>query len=216
MIRAGANGVNVEVLRRTASDSYDDHGYFGVSLFAAADLDVDDLCRSIPPIANYSVIRTSTAGALRAAGFALLPTGRRPDLSEPGVAREVQAAHDEAVRAAFALLEDLTCRVRTRPRRSGRGRGRWLRRRRLPAPQQPGWRPAPSHPCPHRPAYTASDGRWTSLDGGQLFPWSKPVGHLYEATLRAELARHLGVEWGPVRNGIAAVAAVPRHVIRAF
>jgi hypothetical protein len=78
MIRAGMNGVSVEVLRRTASDSYDDHGYFGVSLFAAVDLDVDDVCRSIQPIASYSVIRTSTAGALRAAGFALLPTGRRP------------------------------------------------------------------------------------------------------------------------------------------
>lgn len=94
MIRAGTNGVSVEVLRRTASDSYDDHGYFGVSLFAAVDLDVDDLCRSIPPIANYSVIRTSTAGALRGAGFALLPTGRRPhfdavlpDLSEATLGR---------------------------------------------------------------------------------------------------------------------------------
>lgn len=78
MVRAGTNGVTSEVLRRTATDNYDDHGYYGVSLFAALDLDVDALCRSIPPIANYSVIRTSTVGALRDAGFALLPTGRRP------------------------------------------------------------------------------------------------------------------------------------------
>lgn len=78
MVRAGTNGVSDVVLRRTATDSYDDHGYYGVSLFATLDLDVDALCRSIPQIANYSVIRTSTAGALREAGFALLATSRRP------------------------------------------------------------------------------------------------------------------------------------------
>ncbi len=129
----------------------------------------------------------------------------------------MQAAHDEAVRAAFGVLEDLTCRVR-------RGHGGAVvvgadgfvgaafqhRSSRAGDPH------LHTHVLIAHPAYTASDDRWTSLDGRQLFPWSKPVGHLYEATLRAELARRLGVEWGPVRNGIADIAAVPRHVIRCF
>ncbi len=52
-------------------------------------------------------------------------------------------------------------------------------------------------------AQAASDGRWTALDGRPLYAWLRPVGHLYEAHLRWELTRRLGVEWGPVRNGIA-------------
>ncbi|MGH9164476.1 MAG: MobF family relaxase, partial [Acidimicrobiales bacterium] len=59
-------------------------------------------------------------------------------------------------------------------------------------------------------------GRWTALDGRRCFPWAKPVGHLYEAQLRAELTRRLGVVWGPVRNGIADIAEVPTPVLRAF
>src|SRR5438093_10391163 len=36
------------------------------------------------------------------------------------------------------------------------------------------------------PARLAADGRWTNLDGRQMFPWAKPIGHVYEAQLRAE------------------------------
>ncbi len=138
-------------------------------------------------------------------------------LSTPEVAREVHAAHDEAVRAAFGVLEDLTCRVRR-----GHGGAVVVEADGFvgAAFQHRSSRAGDPHLHTHvliaHPAYTASDGRWTSLDGRQLFPWSKPVGHLYEATLRAELARRLGVEWGPVRNGIADIAAVPRPVVRAF
>jgi conjugative relaxase-like TrwC/TraI family protein len=61
-----------------------------------------------------------------------------------------------------------------------------------------------------------AEGRWTALDGRRCFPWAKPVGHLYEAQLRAELTRRLGVTWGPFRNGIADIAAIPKPVLRAF
>ena len=49
-----------------------------------------------------------------------------------------------------------------------------------------------------------------------MYSWLSPVGHLYEAHLRWELTRRLGVEWGPVRNGIADVAGIPRPVLREF
>jgi hypothetical protein len=39
---------------------------------------------------------------------------------------------------------------------------------------------------------------------------------VYQAVLRAELTRRLGVAWGPVRQGAADLAGVPRPVIEAF
>jgi hypothetical protein len=46
VVRAGANGISDETLRRTASLSYDEHGFYGVSVFLALDLPVDELCAS--------------------------------------------------------------------------------------------------------------------------------------------------------------------------
>ncbi len=61
-----------------------------------------------------------------------------------------------------------------------------------------------------------ADGRWSALDGRRIYAHAKTAGYLYEARLRAELTRELGVEWTPVRNGIADIAGVPPAVLRAF
>src|SRR5688500_20178566 len=57
-----------------------------------------------------------------------------------------------------------------------------------------------------------ADGRWSALDGRRLYAHAKTAGYLYEARLRAELTRELGLEWGPVRNGIADVRSEERRV----
>jgi len=41
--------------------------------------------------------------------------------------------------------------------------------------------------------HSPADGRWTALDARPLYRWARPVGHLYEAQLRWELTRRLGV-----------------------
>lgn len=51
---------------------------YGVSVFLALDHDVPELCRLVPDLNRYGRIRTSTAEAVRTAGFAVLPTGRGP------------------------------------------------------------------------------------------------------------------------------------------
>src|SRR3546814_12159725 len=61
-------------------------------------------------------------------------------------------------------------------------------------------------------AHAPVDDRWTALDARPLYSWLSPVGHLYEAHLRWELTHPLGVEWGPVRHGIAGVDGLPRSV----
>lgn len=60
------------------------------------------------------------------------------------------------------------------------------------------------------------DGRWTALDARRLYTHARTGGFLYQAQLRLELTRRLGVEWTPVRNGIAEIDGIPAAVRRAF
>jgi conjugative relaxase-like TrwC/TraI family protein len=61
-----------------------------------------------------------------------------------------------------------------------------------------------------------ADGQWSTLDGGRIYGHAKTAGYLYEARMRSLLTAELGVEWAPVRNGIAEIAGVPSAVLRAF
>ena len=57
------------------------------------------------------------------------------------------------------------------------------------------------------------DGVWRALDSRALHRELKPAGMVYQAALRAELTARLGVDWEPVsRNGQADIAGVPRPV----
>ena len=49
-----------------------------------------------------------------------------------------------------------------------------------------------------------------------MYLYTKTAGYLYEAQLRDELTRRLGVEWGPVRNGIADLVGIPQPVLAGF
>jgi conjugative relaxase-like TrwC/TraI family protein len=60
------------------------------------------------------------------------------------------------------------------------------------------------------------DGRWTAIDARELFTHAKTAGYLYEARLRAELTRRLGVEWEVPRRGIAELVWVSPEVRRSF
>ncbi|MDP9409094.1 MAG: relaxase domain-containing protein [Actinomycetota bacterium] len=57
---------------------------------------------------------------------------------------------------------------------------------------------------------------WRCLDARPLFDHSLSGGYLYQAHLRHLLTDRLGVEWGPVIEGMADVAGVPQAVIDEF
>ncbi len=57
------------------------------------------------------------------------------------------------------------------------------------------------------------DGRWSALDGRRLYAHARTASFVYQAVLRGELTRTLGVEWSPVRKGIAEVVGVRRRVL---
>lgn len=71
VVRGGA--MESAYLRRTALDAYDEVGLYTVSVFLAPDDSVEALCAREPYLLRYGKVRLSTVGALRAAGFAVIP-----------------------------------------------------------------------------------------------------------------------------------------------
>jgi conjugative relaxase-like TrwC/TraI family protein len=60
------------------------------------------------------------------------------------------------------------------------------------------------------------DGRWSALDGTALYRSQRTVGVLFQAAMRSELSRRLGVEWGPIHNDSAEIAGIPARLLREF
>jgi Ti-type conjugative transfer relaxase TraA len=60
------------------------------------------------------------------------------------------------------------------------------------------------------------DGKWSALDGRLLYSHAKTAGYLYQAQLRKEISRRLGVEWTQIHNGTAEVDGIPRVAIDEF
>lgn len=60
------------------------------------------------------------------------------------------------------------------------------------------------------------DDKWSALDGRLLYSHAKTAGYLYQAQLRKELTRRLGVEWTQVANGTAEIEGIPRSAITEF
>jgi TrwC relaxase len=55
------------------------------------------------------------------------------------------------------------------------------------------------------------------MDGEPILKgYALAAGYLYQAQLRAELSRSLGVEWEQPRKGMAELRGMPREVIREF
>ncbi len=138
-------------------------------------------------------------------------------LGDGEVSNEVRNAADAAVRESVQVLEQVACRVRR-----GAGGATVLDgdgfvgaafRHRTSRAGDPHLH---THVVLANVAHASVDDRWTALDARPLYAWAAPVGYLYEAHLRWELSRRLGVEWGPVKNGIADVAGITQPVLREF
>ena len=67
-------------VRRSATTSMRLHGFFGVSVYAAIGVTVQELVQTTPELGadRYRQLRTTTAGTLRQAGFSLLATEAAP------------------------------------------------------------------------------------------------------------------------------------------
>jgi len=66
-----------EVLRADALQYHAIYGDYGLSVFVARDLSVDELAQQVP-LVRFDMLTLIRVGVLRAAGFRLDPTGRNP------------------------------------------------------------------------------------------------------------------------------------------
>jgi conjugative relaxase-like TrwC/TraI family protein len=165
-------------------------------------------------------LRSSSSRA-RVAGFDLTFSAPKSvsvlfGVGDPELRDRVRAAHDVAVRQAIGHLERSAAAVRRRhggaivEQASGLVAAAFRHRTsRAGDPQL------------HTHVLVANlgrglDGRWSALDGRRLYTHARAASFIYQAVLRGELTREIGVEWAPARRGIAEVIGVPRAVTRMF
>ncbi|HWM12584.1 MAG TPA: MobF family relaxase [Solirubrobacteraceae bacterium] len=178
-----------------------------------------DVLAGLDPRSGESLRRAATR--VRLGGFDLTFSAPKSvsvlfGLGGPGMEAAVRAAHDRAVVEALGYLERSAAMVRrghagavVEPADGLVAAAFRHRTSRAGDPQL------------HTHVLVANlgrgpDGRWSALDGRRIYAHARAASFVYQAVLRGELTRSLGLEWTPVRSGIAEVAGVPRPVLRAF
>lgn len=107
IIRAGIMARDSVV--RAATTSFDNHGFYGVSVFAAIEMTIEELVARTPELSRdrYRQLRQSTVGKLRMAGYALLATLERPhfDIVLPDLEPATLARLDRCFSSPFETPE---------------------------------------------------------------------------------------------------------------
>ncbi len=136
---------------------------------------------------------------------------------DESVRRAISDAHEASWQTALSYLESEACVVR-------RGRGGAIRehgdgfvaaafRHRTSRAQDPHLH---THVIVANLA-RSSDGKWRALDGEAILrTYRLAAGYLYEANLRGELSRSLGVRWSEPVKGMGEIEGVPTEALRAF
>ncbi len=130
----------------------------------------------------------------------------------------VSGAHLAAWQAALAYLEDEACVVRRGTcgiaRESAPGFVAAAYQHRTSRAQDPHLH---THVIVANMALRPSDSEWRALDGEAILKtYRLAAGYLYQAHLRGELTRSLGVEWETPRKGMAELRSVPSRVLAEF
>lgn len=136
-------------------------------------------------------------------------------LGGKGVAAEVKAAHAAAVEAGLGYLQRHACLTR---RGAGghlflQGNG-FLTTGYVHRSSRTGDMQLHTHVLIANA--THAEGRWTRLYHPAIYEHAKAAGYVYEAHLRDELTRRLGVRWQEVENGIAEVEGFDPDHLGAF
>lgn len=134
------------------------------------------------------------------------------------VSPEVKAAHQRSVEVALNYMERHACLTRRRTGDGGRefvnGNG-FLAAGFLHRSSRNGDPQLHTHVLIAN-ATKGPDGKWTRLYHPAIYEHAKTAGYIYEAHLRHELTRRLGVEWQPVRNGIAEIKGFKDEWLKTF
>jgi hypothetical protein len=104
VIRGGLHSLDVEKVIEVCEDSFIDFGFYGLSVFAALDGDVEALCLRLERLRSPGVVWVANCGTLRAAGFELVATDASPhfDVVLPSLDRDIV----NSVRACFEARDN--------------------------------------------------------------------------------------------------------------
>lgn len=137
-------------------------------------------------------------------------------LGGEGAGFEVAAAHRASVAAALDYMERQACWTR-----HGHGGREFVKGNGFLAAAYLHRSSRAGDPQLHTHVLVANatrgpDGRWTRLYHPAIYDHAKTAGYIYEANLRWELTRRLGVRWQEVANGIAEIEGFDPDHLRAF
>lgn len=137
-------------------------------------------------------------------------------LGGEGAGAEVAAAHRASVAAALDYMQRQACWTRR-----GHGGHEFVRGNGFLAAAYLHRSSRACDPQLHTHVLVANatrgpDGRWTRLYHPAIYDHAKTAGYIYEANLRWELTRRLGVRWQEVTNGIAEIEGFDPEHLRAF
>ncbi len=137
-------------------------------------------------------------------------------LGSEGAGAEVAAAHKASVAAALDYMERMACWTRR-----GHGGREFVHGNGFLAAAYLHRSSRAGDPQLHNHVLLANatrgpDGRWTRLYHPAIYDHAKSAGYIYEANLRHELTRRLGVRWREVANGIAEIEGFDPEHLRAF
>jgi conjugative relaxase-like TrwC/TraI family protein len=132
------------------------------------------------------------------------------------VGAEVKAAHAEAVRAGLDYLQDTACLTRR-----GKAGREFVKGNGYLAAAYSHRSSRAGDPQLHTHVLVANatkgpDGRWTCLYHPAIYHHAKTASYIYEAHLRDELTRRLGVRWREVKNGLSEIEGFDPEHLRAF
>ena len=135
-------------------------------------------------------------------------------------AGQVRAAHHAAVEQALAYLET-TCAQAMRGHHGGAAQTRTVPTDGLIGCAFEHRTSRDGDPQLHTHVVTVNlahgaDGRWSAADTRALYHQAQTAGYVYQAVLRGELTRRLGVGWTTVRKGAAEIDGIPTGVLAEF
>jgi conjugative relaxase-like TrwC/TraI family protein len=137
-------------------------------------------------------------------------------LGGPVAGVEVNAAHRAAVDAALGYLQEEACWTRR-----GAGGAEFVKGSGYLAAAFEHRSSRNGDPQLHTHVLVANatkgpDGRWTRLYHPAIYEHAQTASYLYQAHLRHELTRRLGIEWQEVRRGIAEIEGFADEHLREF
>jgi conjugative relaxase-like TrwC/TraI family protein len=134
------------------------------------------------------------------------------------VSPEVKAAHQRSVEAALSYMQRHACLTRRSTGDGGRvfvnGNG-FFAAAYLHRSSRNGDPQLHTHVLIAN-ATKGPDDKWTRLYHPAIYEHAKTAGYIYEAHLRHELTRTLGIEWQEVRNGIAEIKGFKDEWLKTF